>query len=348
MGERIAGIDIARGLAIVGMFAAHTITRDLDGDTLVDGRSAILFATLAGVSLGLMTSGPLPADVPRGRARAGIAIRGGLLFALGTLLWLPRTDIAVILDYYGLMFLLILPALFAPRWLLAGLAATAAVAGPLLTDALGSQRIDSPFLEYVLDRLVTGYYPALSWVAFLALGLICARSGLTRLRTQLGMLVGGGVGMLLGYGAADVFAGVTAAAHSNTTAEIVGSGGFAVALIGALLLLTDRRTGMPGRIVRTVAWPIGAAGSMPLTIYTAQLVALAIYIWLQPEPFGIVYPWPLFAALAFASLAFASLWRWRLGPGPLERLMRTASGWPWRDPDAGASRSPAAPARLDR
>ena len=55
---RIGGVDLARGLAVLGMFAAHLlwITEPFDvlePDTwiaVVSGRSSILFATLAGVS----------------------------------------------------------------------------------------------------------------------------------------------------------------------------------------------------------------------------------------------------------------------------------------------------------
>ena len=53
--SRIAGVDLARGLAVIGMLAAHLLTIDaFDAgrpETWIDianGRSSILFATLAG------------------------------------------------------------------------------------------------------------------------------------------------------------------------------------------------------------------------------------------------------------------------------------------------------------
>ena len=323
---RIAAIDIARGLAVLGMFAAHTITRGLDEDTIVDGRSSILFATVAGLSIGLMTGGSRPLQTARGAAYAGIGIRGLLLFFLGSLLWLPRTDIAVILDYYGIAFLLLLPALFASRLVLAAVAAVAAFVGPVIGAAGVAVRDD--LAAYAVDRLFDGYYPAFTWLAYLAVGLICARTGLTRIRTQIAMIGGGAVGMLAGYGGAAALPGVTADAHTDTTAEVLGSGGFAVALIGILLLVTGPATRAVGSLLRTLLFPIGAVGSMPLTIYTAQLLVLAWYIAVQPESTGIDYPVPLFLALAVAAIVFAVLWRRFLGAGPLERLLRVLSGWP--------------------
>lgn len=61
---RIAAFDIARGLAVLGMFIAH-VGPEREGLTgwllgLADGRSSILFATLAGVSLAILTGRNVP------------------------------------------------------------------------------------------------------------------------------------------------------------------------------------------------------------------------------------------------------------------------------------------------
>ncbi|HET8957428.1 MAG TPA: hypothetical protein VFM95_03135, partial [Microcella sp.] len=45
--QRHVGVDAARGLAIVGMIAAHVIPRFSDAELIVDGRPSILFAVLA-------------------------------------------------------------------------------------------------------------------------------------------------------------------------------------------------------------------------------------------------------------------------------------------------------------
>ena len=81
--SRIAGVDLARGLAVLGMLAAHLLwlgslswTEPSTWGAIVNGRSSILFATLAGVSLGLSTGGPTPpsgakAPVIPGSIRSG-------------------------------------------------------------------------------------------------------------------------------------------------------------------------------------------------------------------------------------------------------------------------------------
>ena len=91
--SRVAGLDVARGLAVVGMFAAHLgLGGDLHPDpsswgAVVNGRSSILFATLAGVSVALLSGRTSP---PAGRelaqVRVWIAVRAVWVFALGVLL----------------------------------------------------------------------------------------------------------------------------------------------------------------------------------------------------------------------------------------------------------------------
>ena len=69
--------------------------------------------------------------------------------------------------------------------------------------------------------------------------------------------------------------GVTAEAHSGTVAEVVGSGGLAIAIIG-LATLVGSVPGAAGRGIRFVLFPVAAAGGMALTLYTAQALALTI------------------------------------------------------------------------
>jgi uncharacterized membrane protein YeiB len=65
-----------------------------------------------------------------------------------------------------------------------------------------------------------------------------------------------------------------------------------------------------------------AAGAMPLTIYTLQLIVIAVFL---ATPFAETPPemasWPLLAALVVGSLLFAVLWRRLVGRGPMETAM---------------------------
>jgi len=311
------------------MFAAHAIPRPDDSELLVDGRPSILFATLAGVSLGIMTGSERPVERGRrGDRVVGVLVRALIIFVLGVTLGALDSEVAVIVDFYAIMFLLMTPLLFLPRWALAVLAGLIAVAAPALAAVAHEADRDVPALiEAAQYYLLNGNYPALVWLPFLLLGLISARSDLRRARTQLWMMAGGAAAAVLGYGAAALLPGVSAEAHSGSTAEIVASGGFAVATIGALLWLTAPERAGFGVVVRGVTGPIGASGSMPLTIYTLQILLLAVFVELRDSTDGAIeYPgWPLLIGMTITALLFASLWRHFLGKGPLERALAAAA-----------------------
>jgi len=339
MSVRFAGVDAARGFAILGMLWAHTAD-DATRQSLADGRSSVLFATLAGCSIGLITGGARP---PHGRARrdalTAVALRGVALVALGLGLWTLGTPVAVVLDTYGVLFLLLLPVVLAPVPVVAAVGAVAAVGGPLVVEAVGED-LSTPFSPERLQHLpaewlVTGYYPGVVFAAYLCAGLVAARADLARRRTLVAMLVGGAGTSLVGYGGAAV-AGLDASAHANTVGEVLGAGGLAIAVIGGLELLCS--SARAGRAVRTVLAPVIAAGRMPLTIYTAQLLVLAV--WLRTPAAGTpawIESWPLLVGLAAGSLAFATLWQRFVGRGPLEGLLATLTRPPVA-PDRGVPR----------
>ena len=333
---RVVGIDIARGLAILGMFVAHAAPRVNETEFLVDGRSSILFATLAGVSLGLMTGAERPtARGIRSDRVVSIALRAIFIFLIGVVLSSFDSDVAVILDYYGIMFLLLIPVLFCARWALGAVAVGLLVLAPALGAGQDDVNTSRDSVAYFVDYYVlNGYYPVLIWLPFLIVGLIAARSGLTRPRTQALMVGVGTFFAVAGYGAAVAVPGISAEAHSGTTAEVLGSGGLAIAIIGALLWLTAPERASLGRVLCGVLWPIAAAGSMALTLYTLQILALIGLVAVRDGgdpavPVTVDYPGvPLLVGMVLASLLFASLWRLFLGKGPLERMLAAASRRP--------------------
>ncbi|WP_104193483.1 heparan-alpha-glucosaminide N-acetyltransferase domain-containing protein [Cryobacterium sp. Y82] len=325
--ERVVGIDIARGLAIVGMFVAHAIPRLGDAELLADGRSSILFATLAGVSLGIMTGSQHP--LVRGQRSdrvTGIVVRALVLFLLGVVLASLHSGVAVILHFYALMFLLLIPMLFLRRWLLALIGVVFLFGAPWLGAAQGEVDVGAPPVSYFVDYFfLNGTYPVLIWMPFLIAGLIITRSDLLRAKNQVALVGVGTTAAVAGYGAAIVIPGVNAVAHSGSIAEVTGSGGIAVAVIGALLWLTAVQRRSVGRALRVILWPVGATGSMALTVYTVQILALTV-IGGGAE---IDYPgWPLLIGMLLLTFIGASLWRYFLGKGPLERLLATLARAP--------------------
>ncbi|MBB4686623.1 heparan-alpha-glucosaminide N-acetyltransferase domain-containing protein [Amycolatopsis jiangsuensis] len=219
--SRIAGVDVARALAVFGMFAAHigpaVLAVHAGGPAEVlgrigDGHASILFALLAGVSLALLTGGRTPhqgAALRRDRVR--IAVRAVLLFVLGLALTQWGAPIFVILAFYGAYFLIALPFLRLSPRTLALIAAGWAVAGPLVSflirrqlptpDTLGeTPSFTTLFGPGFGNLLLDGVYPVVTWMPFvfagLAVGRLDLRSAAVRLR-----VLGTGLGLAaLGIG----------------------------------------------------------------------------------------------------------------------------------------------------
>ncbi|AND15817.1 DUF418 domain-containing protein [Rathayibacter tritici] len=327
VGSRVVGLDAARGLAVLGMFAAHLAP--VETEMLWNGRSSVLFAVLAGVSIGLMTAGAGRSLRPW-HDTGSILLRGLYLLVLGIALTMLGTPIAVILPHYGVMFLVAALLLFLPRALLAVLVAVAAIAGPLAVDALTSAggswlstlSPDEALLAAQPLTWLTQYYPVPSWLAYVVLGLLIARCDIRSATTQRWVVVGGAVSVVLGYGGGLLLGGPeTVEAHASTTAELLGAGGVACVAIGALTALLQR---LP--LLARAATPLTAVGAMPLTIYSLQLVALAVYLVpYEPFDFETWRSWPLLGVFAIGSLAAALVWRRFVGQGPLEWLLARAS-----------------------
>jgi uncharacterized membrane protein YeiB len=136
---RMLGLDVARGLAVFGMFAAHVGPDPFEGGYLsrlyqvAHGRSSALFAVLAGVALIIIAGHPVARTGLAGRqAVAKIVIRSVILLAFGTALTMTGTSVAVILAYFGVFFLLALPFVRMRARTLAAVALVWALAGPQL------------------------------------------------------------------------------------------------------------------------------------------------------------------------------------------------------------------------
>lgn len=351
--DRIAGLDLARGLAVLGMFGAHlAIGEELTADpstwaAVVEGRSSILFATLAGVSIALLSGGPRPAEgVDLVRARLRIAVRAAWVFAIGAVLEWLDTFVAIILGVYAVLFVLALPFLRVPPRRLLLAAGAIAVLGPPL-DVLLGQALSAADAEehYVAELLVTGTYPALLWMAFVLAGLAVGRLDLASGAVRVRLAAAGAAAAVLGYaggrltggaaaddvpggtargGPADGFAAPVgeweaawlagAEPHSGTTWEIVGSGGLAVLVVAGCLVLADR--------LPLLTTPLRAVGALALSVYTAQIVVLRVLDDGgpgRPEGLGL---WLLFVVSA---LVVATAWWRQLGRGPLERLLTWSS-----------------------
>ncbi|WP_122818439.1 heparan-alpha-glucosaminide N-acetyltransferase domain-containing protein [Nocardioides pantholopis] len=366
---RLVGLDVARCLALLGMVATHVLDpfgpdRELEpAQWLAGGRASALFAVLAGVTVALATGGRQRfAGRELGARCAGLAVRALLVALLGLALGVPDSGLAVILTYYGVLFLLALPfTALGPRALLA-LAGAWAVVVPVLSHLVrpelperGWESPDPGQLaepgRLLAELLLTGYYPALPWLAYLLVGMAVGRLDL-RARTVQRVLLGAGLAtavlatvvsrLLVAWAATPTVEGETAAAtaarladapaglygttptggswqwllvahpHSATTFDLAQTTGSAVAVIGGCLLLVGALGELPREALRVLA----GAGTMTLTLYSLHVLLRTDALWPPDDAFH----WHALVLLAIGALYAAVRRR-----GPLERAVGAAA-----------------------
>ena len=369
--RRLSGVDAARAVALAGMASVHILpvmtstgTETVAG-AVAAGRASALFAVLAGVGIALGTGGTVPLSGVRGHAvsparahagaAAGLAVRGLLVGLVGLTLVELDPPVAVILAYYGLLFVLATPLLRLRAPALAAMAAVWCFAGPVLSHVLRAGRRawpgDQPGFaalgapaDVLRELTLTGYYPVLPWLTYVLAGMAVGRLDLRSPRVAAGLLGGGaglavaawaGSAVLLGPGGGAAVLGpdlaerrygtvptdtwwwlAVEAPHTGTPFDLAHTTGIALAVLGAMLLLA--------RAVPVLVWPLAAVGAMPLTLYTLHVTALAEFpvesaVAAGPTP-GTLLVVHLVAALVIGAAVRAAGRR-----GPLEAVVRAAS-----------------------
>lgn len=208
---RVAGLDLARALAVVGMIAAHVggAPQLVLGDPgtwagVVHGRSSLLFALVAGVSIALLARGvrTAPVDEVR-RVRLTLVGRGAVVLLLGVILELVGSPVAIILGFYGVVFLLVAPVVgWSTRRLLVVVGLIVAITVPLVALAKTTGIAGGSAAQLVL----TGMYPLPVWLALALTGIVVGRGDLRSVRRAVALV---GVGVVLctsGYGGAALLA----------------------------------------------------------------------------------------------------------------------------------------------
>ena len=372
---RLIGIDAARGFALIGMISIHIMPM-WDPETfeptaqwtVFAGRSAALFALLAGVGLAFSSGGRHPHGGRTMTAdRVGVAVRALLIALLGLSInhVLPGNtpdDVPAfnILVYYGVFFLLAIPFLHLRARSLVAWAAGFMVAGPVLLHLLGeaplsSEQYNPTFTSLLAEPgatlvqlLLTGTFPALSYMAYLLVGLGIGRLDLHEGRTQALLLAfgvmlaaiawlvswvlvfqaGGYEGMLWSedwvtreaisdtmiYGPDEELPTgswwwlAIIAPYTSTPLTLLSATGTAVAAVGFFLILA--------RGVGQWVLPLSAMGSMTLTLYSLHLLALSLELHYDQPAWFVIH-------VAVAA-ALALVWRQLFGQGPLERAVAEA------------------------
>jgi uncharacterized membrane protein YeiB len=200
--NRVAGIDIARGLAMLGMIAVHVQIGTNEsagkwGDLLFhspSGRSAVVFFTLSGVALSIISnSGSRSAETQALLRRGFVLLFGGMLVLLT--IWS-----ASILHQYGAMFLAA-PFLLkrSNRWLVAAtaicltLGAAVFAYGAEIDGIVGEQYVVVRSAYQTLHSALFGMYPLVVWSGFFMTGIVIGRANLGSKRLATGMFLGGAI-----------------------------------------------------------------------------------------------------------------------------------------------------------
>lgn len=371
---RMVGLDVARALAVFGMYIVHIgpplSATDGVGSWvryLADGHSSVLFATLAGFSLMLIAGRREPKTGLAGRqAKARIAIRAAVLLVLGTALAMEYGGV-IILAFYGVYFLLALPLVRLRAGTLALIAAGLALVTPQLAFALKallSESVQQSVNAYdplkalsdvgVLDLLLTGFYPALTWMPFVVAGMTLARLDLPAPAVQWRLAALGAALTVAAYGTSLLLAGkdalasmaevgkpsagpkpasfgsgsfeaqgaasdlLTAGPHSGTTFDIIGSVGIAILVIVSTTVLMDR---LP--LLRRLAKPIIAVGAMSLTAYVGHFVVQSVVDIPTGESSQV--SWLPVLTFILGAIVFAALWSRFFRRGPLESLLSAST-----------------------
>jgi uncharacterized membrane protein YeiB len=376
---RLVGVDLARALAVFGMFAVHVGPfengrGDIGGwiRSLSEGRASALFATLAGFSLMLIAGRFEPKTGPEGReAKARIVIRAIVLLVVGTALATTSFGDAVILNAYAVYFLLALPLTRLRVRTLALVAAVLAMVGPQVAYGLRTL-LNGPVLDSVntydplerlsgvgvLDLLLTGFYPAITWMPFVVAGMALARLDLSAPAVRLRLAAIGPALILLGYGGSRLaltLSGVStpdgmppmdlkldpaftsgmppegsdlqlepwlllaAEPHSGSTFDVVGCLGAAITVLLCAVVAMD---GLPW--LRRLATPVIAVGTMSLTIYVGHILAILALPGTSATPPN-ANSTALWCAFVACAVVFAAIWSHFFRRGPLEYLLTNAT-----------------------
>lgn len=366
--RRLIAVDATRGLALVFMVGIHVLPSwTQNGDptfiwSAFSGVGATLFALLAGVTLAFLTGGRRPL---RGHAmtaaKAALAVRAVLIAVLGLLLAYSDPPAAIILVYYGAMFLLAIPLLRLSFRALVAVAVGIAVLGPVMIHLTQNSMptldgYDPTLTTLVTDPitffsvvLFTGSFPVIPWLAYVCVGMAIGRLDLQARSTAVRLCITGAA-----------VAAVVWLSSALLQGPLGGRGQLFAATPWSALEIEDFLTwGPPPDLPSTTWWWLTVLApytSTPfevlhsLGIATAVLGAMLLlgrwaarvvqplaaigsmtltlycaHLLMLATGFLAEAPWASFIVQMLAATGFAVAWRHSRGPGPLERGISLAT-----------------------
>lgn len=341
--QRLIGLDVARLLALIGMVIVHARTdlvllplERLQPDApspqlphepvwawwlqeLFTDRARPLFFALAGIGVTLLMRKARPQVLAR-RA-VFIAAVGVALVLIG---W---SDFVLV--FYGIWFLMGLSLARARTWIVLIVAFAFSVL-PLL-PAVAATAPDGTAFNVSLILAETSYF---------CVGMVIGRLDLSSARWRSVLMLGGTAIFVLGLAGLEVVGDLGLDAEQSAASEVIQGAatmGLICAVIAAAITLGELAP--RSRLVRWLA----VAGSVPLSLYVAHALVFT----------GLSRTWTTtlgpatVAAIAFLLIAIVASVAWTNSgrAGPLEWLMRRASGRAERGPHPIPVRTPHKPGR---
>jgi uncharacterized membrane protein YeiB len=340
------------------MVAVHVLPPlDDDGgvslpEQIAGGRSSAAFAVLAGVGVALATR----RGTDRWRQRLRLLLRALLIGALGLHLGGLDVEVAVILAYYAVFFVLLLPFLgWPPRRLLAAAAAVALLA-PVVSyrvrPSLPGEGFTNPTwssLEepavLLSDLLLAGVYPAVPWAAYLLTGLAVGQLALDRTSVAVRLALAGAAlwaaasaasALLLGpFGGYSAIGELIDETDPEVIAEAIGPSFFGNVPTESwwFLAVDARHSSTTPDLVGTTGTALLALGlCLLLTRRTGPLLAPLAAVGSMPLTVYTAHlhvlhwtdgddPTRYYLLQVGVALVVAPLWRRYVGRGPLEAVL---------------------------
>ena len=291
---RFDGIDLARGLAIVGMVFAHLGPTGFDGGVVADytstafaGYPSALFAVLAGVSLGLFHE--RGADDPV-RTRLATLVRGVILLVAGTLMSMVQSTIAIVLSTIAVIYLLLFWLPRCKTWVISVIITVLAA-----VSSVGFVLVDLVPFGF---ELFMPPYPVLAWLTYGAVGVLVHRFLVGNTKAQaiavVPALLLAAVGFVIRVNNAAVFPYDPLAdytepqfdkeplvqllltqsfePHTGMFGDLLASITCAIAVICLCCLLCQVRW------ANILAYPLRAVGAMALTTYVAHVFIAGFFM----------------------------------------------------------------------
>ncbi|MFI5208211.1 MAG: heparan-alpha-glucosaminide N-acetyltransferase domain-containing protein, partial [Gemmatimonadales bacterium] len=340
--ERYVALDLARGLAVVGMIYMHLVPTEgaasfaghawTAAARLLEGKSAALFCLLAGMAWQIQAERSLDSPLFRRyvlRRALALALAGAAFHAF---VW--PTEILLPL---ALMMVLALTVRRAgPRATLA-LAVLLVAAAPLVPVLLGARIAadwgpdgtpladSAPGWATARAFLLDGSYPVVPWLAFPLVGMLMLKGGLPQVGRArrwfwIALAVAVPVQIWVRWAGAhedalgDLAPFLTGTWVPTSVPFVLVAGGTAAAVVSGLAWLYRARK------LPTAVLPLAMFGRASLTHYILHICVVIV-------PLRLVWPdedWPVrVGALAFATylavaLPLTTLWFRRRSHGPLE------------------------------